>query len=128
MISPMRARQIIRILTASALAGVVATATLTQFYGGFIQLSHISLVASHPGLIANYFPDSTTSRFRIVAQTDWRFARLLRVPNFSADDIGASLSLPWWFILLVSTLLTALVWRLTRHLKTSPAFPINESN
>lgn len=103
-------------------------AIVGQFRALILVIPHASVDIDATG-IAFQYGNSTGWRavYASYFPPEWSAKHLLAMPGLLKRPGGSWLCIPWW-LLLTGTLLTALVWRLTRRRKFGPAFPVESPN
>jgi hypothetical protein len=116
-------RRFLRIFCVVGLVLMLGTAVVGQFwaFGSYRPLVHIAVEPA--GVTLAYLPPPGYHEYFHRVQ-EWSANELLTTPRIWNGTGGF---LPWWVLLLSWSLLTTLIWRLTRRRKISPAFPIESS-
>jgi hypothetical protein len=120
-------RRIFRIFAVVTVVLAVSGAVVSHFRENEIGLNHAVFITSPDGFEFDW--DSTSS----IGTTSW-FVPLDIDPVHKTEwlpSVGTIASgrivfifLPWWLLVFSSALFTAIVFRLTRRRKASPAFPV----
>ena len=115
-------RRFARIFCVTILLLLFAAAVVTQFWE-FALITPLALYAVNSVGIVCCFFDSRQAGWWDAGfgrlPYKWSLQNLLEPPRWSPSsgppDMGTTLVLPWWFILVTWGLLTAVVWRFTRR-------------
>jgi len=116
-------RCFVRIFCVVGLVVIVGMAVVGQFWSIDLYISSIVFHMNHGALdVAHWSVNVWAVSFD--REQTWSLSDILILPKRLISGHVTMIVLPWWLILVSWSLLTALLWRLTRLRKVGHGFPI----
>ena len=97
---------------------------VTQFWVFYVYMSHVIISAEQGGLKLNYDLGAREWDTQCFRPQEWSFDDFLAGPGGNVEKRGVQLYLPWWLLILGSSLFMALFRAFTRGRKGGQAFPV----
>ena len=116
-------RRHLRVLCFCLSVALILAATVTQFVGVQVRLPNTFVTVSAEGLV--FIRDLPRKwSISIFRQPAWEWKLLVEAPHFSFARTFTFFFFSWWSILVAWVLLATIIWRLTRPLTKTRAFPV----